>query len=167
MKKILLILMAMFVFGLQNVNAQENALKIVTNHPDFQLKVKRCAVSGTNMIIDLIANNLGSEDIPSFEVVPKYIVVYDDEGNIYDYCGAKVANQQRYVKQWNAFDDKTPAVKIIPGVPLKISVKVEGVDKAASNIALMELGIECKAWDLYAHQEKCRVKLRNIPITRN
>ena len=37
MKKILLILMAMFAFGIQNVSAQDAPLKIVTNHPDFKL----------------------------------------------------------------------------------------------------------------------------------
>ena len=45
MKKILLILMAMFAIGLQNVNAQDAPLKIVTNNPDFTIKVKRCAAS--------------------------------------------------------------------------------------------------------------------------
>lgn len=167
MKKILLILMAVFAFGLQNISAQDAPLKIITNHPDFQLKVKRCAASGTNLIIDLIANNLGSNDVPNFEIAPQFIVVYDDEGNIYNNCGAKVANQQRYVKQANAFTDKTPAVKVLPGVPLKISIKVEGVDKAASNIALMEIGVNCKAWDLDFYKEKSRITLRNIPIARD
>ena len=66
MKKILLILVAMFAFGIQNVSAQDAPLKIVTNHPDFNIKVKRCAASGKTLVIDLIATNTGSEDINEF-----------------------------------------------------------------------------------------------------
>ena len=40
MKKILLFLMVMFAFGIQNVSAQDG-IKIITNHPDFKIKVKR------------------------------------------------------------------------------------------------------------------------------
>ena len=62
MKKILLILMAMFAFGLQNVSAQDG-IKIITNHPDFKIKVKRCAASGKTVVIDLILTNEGTNDI--------------------------------------------------------------------------------------------------------
>lgn len=44
MKKILLTLMAIFAFGLQNVCAQDAPLKIVTNNPDFTIKVKRLSL---------------------------------------------------------------------------------------------------------------------------
>ena len=60
MKKILLTLMAIFAFGLQNVSAQDAPLKIVTNHPDFSIKVKRCAASGKTVVLDLILNNEGN-----------------------------------------------------------------------------------------------------------
>lgn len=91
MKKILLILMAMFAFGWQNVSAQDG-IKIVTNHPDFKVKVVRCAVSGTTAIIDLNFINIGSNDIDE-------LVVYggaakseaiDSDGNIYNENNIKV-----------------------------------------------------------------------------
>ena len=40
MKKILLILMAIFAFGLQNASAQDG-IKIITGHPDFKIQIKR------------------------------------------------------------------------------------------------------------------------------
>ncbi len=57
MKKLLLILMAMFAFGIQNVSAQDAPLKIVTNHPDFNIKISRCVANGKTVIIDLLLIN--------------------------------------------------------------------------------------------------------------
>ena len=54
MKKFLFIMMAIFAFGLQNASAQDAPLKIITNHPDFDVKVKRCAASGKSVIIDMV-----------------------------------------------------------------------------------------------------------------
>ena len=85
MKKILLILMAMFAFGLQNVSAQDG-IKIITNHPDFKIKVKRCAASGKTVVIDLILTNEGTNDIEGVYVCGgawDCSEAYDDEGNIY------------------------------------------------------------------------------------
>lgn len=90
MKKILLILMAVFAFGIQNVSAQDAPLKIVTNHPDFKIKVKRCAASGKTVVIDLILSNVGATDVENIEGFggiyygsPRGTEAYDDEGNIY------------------------------------------------------------------------------------
>ena len=40
MKKILLTLMAVYAFGLQNICAQDAPLKIVTNNPDSLVSTK-------------------------------------------------------------------------------------------------------------------------------
>ena len=172
MKKILIILMAMFVFGLQNVNAQDAPLKIVTNHPDFNIKVKRCAASGKTVIIDLIFTNEGANDVSGVSVNGgngrNYTQwgpseAYDDEGNIYRNISVRVANYQNYTF------DETPTIKIPVGVPMKCSVKIEGVDVSAQAIARMELFVNCKEWaigHLGSDATAKPVKFSNIPITR-
>lgn len=170
MKKNLLILMAMFAFGLQNASAQDAPLKIVTNHPDLAIKVKRCAASGKTLVIDLIASNTGSDDVNEFFIHPAYCVAYDDEGNIYDgnncAIGAKIANQQQYTYQRNAFADKTIKTKLLPGVPCKISLMLNNFSLEATSIALLQVGIMCRQLNLDGNKEEQRVKLRNIPVSR-
>ena len=170
MKKILLTLMAIFAFGLQNVCAQDAPLKIVTNHPDLSIKVKRCAASGKTLVIDLIASNTGSDDVNEFFIHPAYCVAYDDEGNIYDgnshAIGAKIANQQQYTYQNNAFADTTIKTKLLPGVPCKISLILNNFSIESSSIALLQVGIMCRQLNLDGYKEEQRVKLRNIPVTR-
>ena len=62
MKKVVLFLLSVLTFSLQNISAQDG-IKIVTNHPDLNLKVKRCAASGTTVILDLVLNNVGVNDV--------------------------------------------------------------------------------------------------------
>ena len=62
MKKILLVLTAMFAFGLQNTDAQDAPIKIVTGHPDLKVKVNRCEASGNLVIIDLTFTNIKELD---------------------------------------------------------------------------------------------------------
>ena len=177
MKKILFVVMAMFAFGLQNVNAQDEPqeavqeapkdapLTIVSNHPDFKIKVKRCAASGKTVIIDLLLTNTGTQDVDGLVAyggrdefghnLPTQ--VYDIEGNIYNYqIYVKLANSEKYsIEQW---------VDLLPDVPVKMSVKVEGVSTTAEAFARVRLSFKCNKWGLY--QEKPAV-LRNIPISRD
>ena len=161
MKKILLLLMAIFAFGLQNVNAQDAPLKIVTNHPDFQIKVKRCAASGKTVILDLVLNNLGVNDIENVEIFGGggKSEAYDDEGNIYqgDNITVKVANRPNY--NWT-----TESFNIPTGVPMKLSIKIEGVPQSTENIAILKLAVYCEKWGLDRDKP---VRFTNIPITRN
>lgn len=163
MKKILLILMAIFAFGLQNVCAQDAPLKIVTNHPDFSIKVKRCAASGKTVIIDLILNNNGTNDVENVTAGGgEYgrAVAYDDEGNIYEVNAikVKVANKPEYTK-W-----ETDKFNIPSGVPMKLSVQLEGVPQSAESIARLKLVLKCSVWGL---NDDKPVKINNIPITRD
>ena len=162
MKKILLILMAMFVFGLQNVNAQENALKIVTNHPDFKIKVKRCAASGKTVVVDLILNNTGVNDIENLTVCGGRSLseAYDDEGNIYqgDNLKVKVANRPDYKVY------ETDKFNIPTGVPIRLSISIEGVPQSAESIARLKIIFNCSAWGLGSDKP---VKISNIPISRD
>ena len=162
MKKILLIMMAMFAFGIQNVSAQD-AIKIVTNHPDFKIKVKRCAASGKTVIIDLVLNNTGTNDVEGLEAFGggNLSEAYDDEGNIYqdNNLKVKVANRQNLEKYGSG------RFNIPAGVPMKLSVSIEGVPQSAESIARLKLHIKCDAWGL-GYPDKF-VKINNIPITRN
>lgn len=166
MKKFLLILVAIFAFGWQNVNAQNAPLKIVTNHPDLTVKVKRCVASGKTLVIDLIASNTGSDDINDFCILPRYCVAYDDEGNVYQAIGAKIANQQQYTFQLAVYDEATMSTKILPGIPCKMSLIIKDFSIEATSIGLLQVGVKCEQLNLNGFKEDQRVKIRNIPVTR-
>ena len=159
MKKILLILMAIFAFGLQNVSAQDAPLKIVTNHPDFSIKVKRCAASGKTVVLDLILNNEGTNDVKIDGVSTYYSEAYDNEGNIYQDANlrVKVANREEYKSNSGRF--------MIPtGVPMRLSLQINNVSTSAESIARLSLCVDCSVWGLSGNK---LVKLSNIPITRD
>lgn len=172
MKRFLMLFWVLFAFGSQIVSAQDAPLKIVTNHPDFNIKVKRCAASGKTVILDLIFTNEGANDVSGVSVNGgngrNYTQwgpseAYDDEGNIYRNISVRVANYQNYTF------DETPTIKIPVGVPMKCSVKIEGVDASAQSIARMELFVNCKEWSIghLGNSDTAKpVKFSNIPISR-
>ena len=161
MKKILLILTAMFALVIQSLQAQA-PLKIVTNHPDFKIKVQRCAASGKTVIIDLILTNEGATDVE--DVLgwggSRDTEAYDDEGNIYQYNAIKVrvANRPNY-NDYNSKDFKIPV-----GVPMKYSICIENVPLSAESIARLSLHFDCQKWGLNGSK---LVKISNIPISRD
>ena len=141
MKRILLILIAFFALGWQNVSAQDG-IKIVTNHPDFKVKVTRCVASGKTVIIDMTLNNVGDTDVENLNVWGgARSEAYDDEGNIYkaNSIKIKVANYKDYTT--NSYSFNIPA-----GVPMKLSVSIDGVSQSAESIARLKICLYCKAW---------------------
>ena len=158
MKKILLIFMAIFAFGTQNVSAQDAPLKIVTNHPDFKIKVKRCAASGKTVIIDLILNNIGTTDVNA-QARSWCSVAYDNEGNIYDENNiyVKVANRPEFGAYSGMFDIPT-------GVPMRLTVRIDNVSTEAESFARLKLHIDCNKWGL---NESKLIMFSNIPISRD
>lgn len=162
MKKFLLLLMAMFAFGFQNVNAQDAPLKIITNHPDFKIKVKRCAASGKTVVLDLILTNEGVNDIENIEISGGIYgtEAYDDDGNIYqqDAIKVKVANRKEYS------GGGTGTFNIPTGVPIRLSLQFSDVSNAAQSIARLKINANCKAWGLN-HDKP--IKINNIPISRD
>lgn len=158
MKKILFILMAIFAFGFQNVSAQDAPLKIVTNHPDFNIKVKRCAASGRTVLLDLILNNAGAIDVTA-QARSWCSVAYDNEGNIYDESNiyVKVANRPEFGKYSGMFD-------IPSGVPMRLSVRIDNVSPEAESFARFKLHIDCNKWGL---SENKLILFSNIPISRD
>ena len=166
MKKFLLIIMAMFAFGMQSASAQDAPLKIITNHPDFKIKVKRCAASGKTIVIDLILTNEGANDVENIRVhggVAPWgeAETYDEEGNIYkgDKILVKVAND----KEWSV--NGTSRFNIPTGVPMRLSVQVNDFSTSAESIARMKLFVDCSVWGI--NNEEKPVKISNIPITRD
>lgn len=151
--------------GLEKVSVQQddrNAIKIVTGHPDLKVKVKRCAASGKIVIIDLTFTNVGTSDIEAWIRLNSYAgdsEAIDDEGTVYksgDALTIKLPNNPQY--------QKGPGGKItmLPDIPVKVSVKLNGVSESAEAIARLLVGVQCEAWGLADH---C-VQIRNIPISR-
>ena len=160
MKKVLLLLVAMFAFGLQNISAQDG-IKIVTNHPDLKIKVKRCAASGKTVILDLVLNNVGVNDVEDVLVNGgnSGSEAYDDEGNIYQSdVKVRVANRTEY----SGYD--TGYFNIPAGVPMKLSISIEGVPQSAESIARLKLNFRSSAWNLDRDKP---VRINNIPISRD
>lgn len=162
MKKILLILMAMFAFGLQSVNAQ---MKIVSGHPDFKVKVSRCVASGKSVIMDLVFQNIGSNDVQDVTVIGSYngaSEAYDSEGNIY-----KGQDTDIEIKIANApgYDCHESSRFLIPtDVPIKCSVRINGVPNNAESISRLLLIVNCPAWGIGWDN---KLKITNVPISRN
>ena len=154
----------MFAFGLQNAGAQDAPLKIVTNNPDFTIKVKRCAASGKTVIVDLILNNVGTNDIEVNKINSGSATyynseAYDDEGNIYNKTlKLKVANRQAY----DTYESE--GFNIPVGVPMRLSIQIDGVSQSAESIARLKLVFYCKAWGLDSDKP---VRISNIPIARD
>ena len=159
MKKVLFLLMAMIAFGFQSVSAQDG-IKIVTNHPDLKIKVKRCAASGKTVVVDLVFTNTSENDADMTICMGNGgTTIHDDEGNEYSggYDGpisVKIANKQP--GQW--VEDFT----LIAGVPTNVKWTITGIPNTVEEIARMQFTLVCKAWSL-----DNKVTIRNIPISRN
>ena len=151
MKKILLILMAMFALGLQNVSAQDAPLKIVTNHPDFNIKISRCVANGKTVIIDLLLINEGTNDVEDLYVGGGH------NGSEVNGLKVKIANRPEYSPSQSNFNIPT-------GVPMKLSISIDGVPQSAESIARLKINIVCRAWGIDSNKP---VRISNIPITRD
>lgn len=161
MKRIFLFIMAVFALCLQNVNAQD-AIKIITGHPDFNIKVKRCVASDKTVLIDMVFINEGTQDVNRVKIHlgNRGSLAYDDEGNIYEggydqNISIKIANRE--YDPWYTSD-----FEILAGVPTKVTMKIKGVSLEAQSFAKIIMNFDCPAWDF----NNSPVTLRNIPISR-
>lgn len=161
MKKNLLILMAIFAFGLQNVSAQDAPLKIVTNHPDFKIKVERCAASGNTLVLDLFFINQSVEDV-DLCVLTHYeganCEAYDNQGNSYS------SSIFAYVKNKTNQYGNTDIFSLLPEIPMRVRMTIENFSETAESIARFRIRVDCNKWRLGKFK---LVELRNIPITRD
>lgn len=163
MKKTLSLFMLLFALSI-SMKAQDAPLKIVTGHPDFNVQIKRCAASGSTIVVDMLLSNIGATDIDVIQLFGtawRRGEVYDDEGNIYSEPNGKrillrLANYKEY-------RDYTDEFRMLADVPMRVSVRIDGFSTTAERIALLKLGVNCKQWGL---NEKS-ITIRNIPITRD
>lgn len=161
MKKLLPFLVALFAFSFQNLNAQT---RIISGHPDFNIKVNRCVANGKSVFLDLVLNNEGINDIERIKLwissICGAISCYDDQGNICnsDLIYVKVANLKEYRRT------ETNDFKILSGVPMKISIRIDDFSISAESIARITLPFECSAWGLNSEKP---AKIYNIPINRD
>jgi hypothetical protein len=157
MKKILIILMSMFAIGIQNVSAQDG-VKIVTNHPDFNIKVKRCVANGKTVVIDMVFTNNSENDVDmSIGVGNGWTIIHDDQGNEYGNgkITLKIANKEP--NGW--WEDFT----LIAGVPTNVKWTIKDVPVSVEQIARMLFMTRCGALSL----NDSKTMIRNIPISRN
>lgn len=154
-------MMAMLTFAFQGLQAQA-PMKIVTNHPDFKIKVKRCAASGKTVVIDLILTNEGATDVEEIEGNGGCwgSEAYDNDGNIYqgETIKVRVANRQHYSCQ------SSGRFKIPVDVPMRFSILIENVPASTESIARLSLLFVCGKWGL---NDQKLVKFTNIPISRD
>lgn len=131
--------------------------RIVTGHPDFKIEIKRCAASGTNVVLDLVVTNVGANDVKEFKVHGSGYATkfYDNLGNIYEKdIYVKIANKE--------YTSSIHEIRLVSGLATNFSILVKDVDQRATSFALVEPDIYSTDWGITNQT----VKLRNIPITR-
>ncbi len=146
-----------------NIQAQSregSPLGITTHHPDFKIKIKRCDVSGKTAVIDMIWENIGDIDA----IIDLYyyrIDLYDDEGNKYSNTDISCSIGNKNLTWENIRET------LYSGVPVKVRIQVENVDRAATMFTRCNIGVICDEWNLDPMYNKKYVVLSNVPISRN
>lgn len=131
-------------------------LKIVTNHPDLEIKLKRCQVSGKTCVIDFVMTNYGNDtkiDLYGSSSSDNS-TAFDDEGNEYEF--AVQATNSGLTYNWI-----NP--EILTDVPIKCRIQIEGVASSATMFKRIMLAARCDALGLYSSKP---IMFYNVPITR-
>ena len=132
--------------------------QIVTGHPDFKVKVTRCAASGKTVVLDMVFTNVSETDVEDWSIRTLYCntVIYDSEGNVYkdNNLAVKVSN----------FDYSTyfSNLKMISDVPMKVSLQIKGVPETVESLARVDLHVTIPSFNI----GNTPVKIKNIPISR-
>ena len=137
----------------------EEAFRIITNHPDFKIKVLRCEASGSTCVIDMIIGNAGSQDviIEHFYGGNYGSIAYDDEANQYDRKNILVAIGNSQLTN-SHYMTNLPA-----GISLKARIQIEGVPASVRMFRRIDLIVVCNQWNINSEKP---VKLFNVPISR-
>lgn len=139
--------------------------QIVTGHPDFKVKVTRCAASGKTVVLDMVFTNVSETDVEDWGIAlngnsirlwNKVSTVYDSEGNIYkgNALAIKVSNYD-YREWFNG-------LKMISDVPMKVSLQIKGVPETVESLARVDLVVNIPLFNIGGTP----VKIKNIPISR-
>jgi len=141
-------------------------IQIVTGHPDFKVKVTRCAASGKTVVLDMVFTNVSETDVEDWGIYlnkgftgrydTKGSEVYDSEGNWYggNSIAIKVSNSD--------FSNYQSGWKMISDVPMKVSLQIKGVPESVESIARVDLSVIIPLFNIISTP----VKIKNIPITR-
>ena len=149
MKKVLFLLMAMFAFGFQSVNAQDNPMSVSTGNPDVKVKVLRCVASGDNVYIDMTITNMTGEDFEVYAVAKGNgcnTIIYDDEGNEYDSERVKIRFGTDEYETGHLYKN------IIADVPMKF--------QKTQYFSVVRPFMECG-------KVPFKIQIKNLPITRD
>ena len=133
--------------------------QIVTGHPDFKVKVTRCAASGKTVVLDMVFTNVSANDVEDWQIwtnTGTLSVVYDSEGNIYE--GNKLAVKVSNYDYSNGFY----GTKMISDVPMKVSLQIKGVPETVESLARVDLAVRIPLFNVGSSP----VKIKNIPISR-
>ena len=134
-------------------SSQRSNVKIITNHPDFKVRIQRCEVSGRTCVIDLIMENVGYQDV-KLMYWTNGSSVYDDEGNQY-------AAPRVLIGQADVYYGYT---SLLANVPVKARITIEGVAEFATMFRRIDIRLHCEQWGLGYNNKK--LVLMNVPITR-
>lgn len=141
-----------------NRPAPVEGTKIVTNHPDLKIKIKRCEVSGRTCVIDLIVTNYGAD------TYIRYIFgssgrndtyAIDDEANQYELAVQAANSQPTY--------DTIYDIPLLTDTPIKARIQIENVASAATMFKRIHLIAHCNALGLNDYKP---IMFYNIPISR-
>ena len=142
--------------------AQEEGLKINSQHPDFKIKVTRCEAMGKTVVIDMLFENVGPDDVNVNMKGTEFggyghSAAYDDEGNIYQGDNFKI-------RLGNSDLTVFGVSKTLPSeVPIKARIQLENVPESVKTIKRVDFRCDNPQWGL-KHDKQ--VRLSNIPISR-
>ena len=156
MKKILLIILAIIVFGWQDANAQSEQMSVSTGNPDIKVKILRCEASGENVFIDMTITNNTGEDFEVYAVAkgngPCNTKIIDDEGNEYDSNRVKIRFGKGEFVSEHIWKD------IIADVPCRYTIMVTNVPKQTQYFSVVRPFMDSKI--------PFKITIKNLPITR-
>ena len=134
--------------------------QIVTGHPDFKVKVTRCAANGKTVVLDMVFTNVSETDVENWEIwtnSTSNTVVYDSEGNVFE--GNNLAVK---VSNYDYTNYGFSNLKMISDVPMKVSLQIKGVPETVESLARVDLHVKIPFFNI----GNTPVKIKNIPISR-
>ena len=148
---------------------QQGITTIDTGHHDFKINIKRCEAAGSTVVIDMVFENVGANDVyPYFFGGTQAVVAgpnkdtsyaYDDEGN--KYTGI---NDFKFRIGNSDFTDNRPIHEMLPvEIPIKGRIQLDGVPESANSLKKINFVVRCDEWGINSDYP---VIITNLPIQR-
>lgn len=132
-------------------STKQGSMTISTAHRDLKIKITRCEAAGNTVIIDLMFENVGSDDTDLYLRTNK---AYDDENNIFD--------RGVTIKIGNTSLSSRISTNLPAEIPLKGRIQIEGVPESATMFKRIDFTMDSNAWGLSGQE----LRLANVPISR-